>query len=377
MSTVMWEQALQGVAPIVGGQALPPATYRFRVVGGEGKKNSGGGLMLTLQLEVASGPLAGRKAFHNENMPKGNSDSDKQRMGFFLGLLEAFGVTGQQLGQMFAGRAIDVDTIDYLAKSLVQTGRIIKGTARPQASDASRINLGGWTPDDGIEPEPPVQKAVAPAVGGPAFPGGVPGGVPGAPGFPGGAPAGGQGGFAPAGGPGAMPLGGFPGSGQGLQPNAAPDWANQPAAAQPQAAGMNQFTQPAQAQQAPAQQQDQGFPGQQFQGQVNPANFPAQGQQPSAFTQLAQQPGSGFGAPIEQQAGQQFGGPVQGFQGQPDQAGQFQQQGMQAGPAQQLPGAPQAQAFQQFGGQQPNPNGLPTGGFPQGQPPAGAPQASF
>jgi hypothetical protein len=343
----MWEQALQGVVPITGGQALPPATYRFRVVGGEGKLNSNKAVMLSLQLEVASGPLAGRKAFHNENLPKGDSDSDKTRMGFFLGLMDAFGITGVQLGQMFAGRGIDVETVDYLAKALVQTGRLVKGTAVPQRDDASRINLKGWVADDGMEPEPPKQVSAAPSTpAGPGFPGGIPGGVPGAPGFPGGAPQG-QGGFPPAGppqgAPGGMPLGGFTGSG-GMQPNAAPDWANQPAAQQ--APPAQQFQQP---QAAPVPQPQQGgFPGQQFPGQVNPAQFPAQGQP------------------------QQFGGPVQGFQGQPDQAGQFAQQAQPAMQPQQpvqgqMPGMPAQQAQ--------NPNGLPQGGFPNvgGNPP----QASF
>jgi hypothetical protein len=369
MSTVMWDQALQGVAPITGGQALPPATYRFRAVAGEGKESSNG-LSMSLQFEVESGPLKGRKSFHWENMPNGTTDKDKQRMGYFLGLLEAYGITNQHLGQWFAGQPISVQTLDYIAKQLVASGRIVKATIRPRSNDASKVDMTGWSADDGIEPEPPKQTAAAPASpAGPGYPGQVPGGAPGAPGFPGGAPAGPQGFGQPGPGAGAppnsMPLGGFPGSANGMQPNQAPQWADGPAgqqaqpqqfsgpgqaapAAQPQAAGMNQFQQPAAAQfPQPNPQQVQtatqeGFPGQQFPGQVNPAAFPAQGQQQAAPT--------GYDQQMQAQGG--FG------QQQPD--GSVQ-----------MPGIPQPQP-NQFGQPQGAP-GLPTGGFPQ----TGAPQANF
>lgn len=349
MSTVMWDQALQGVAPITGGQALPPGTYRLKAVAGEGKLNSNKAVMLSLSFEVASGPLQGRKAFHNENLPAGDTDKDKTRMGYFLGLMEAYGISGQNLGQWFAGRSIDTDTINYLAQQLVASGRIIKASCRPQQNDASRINWGGWMADDGIEPEPPKQTAA------PSTPPGPP-----APGMPGA----GGGGFPQPGmqaGPPGLPLGGFPGSGQGA-PNQAPQWAQQPVAAQaqpqgqqvfggpgqaapaaqPAAAGLNQFQQPAQGQ----------FPGQQFQGQVNPATFPPQGQQAPAAQ-------SGYDQQMQAQGG-------------------FLQQnpnGTVAPPQQPAPGY--GQAPQQMPGM-PNPqqpqNGLPQGGFPQqGQ----APQANF
>lgn len=283
---ISWNDALQGVAPITGGQALPPATYRLRAVGGEGRMTSGSNLRFELQFEVVSGPLQGRKAFHGENMPKGNSDNDKTRMGYFLGLLAAFGLTGEQLGQMFAGRQIDEQSLTYLAQMLVQSGRVVKGDCVPQKDDASRRNWRNWTPDDGIEPEPPkIQQSAPPQHVGPpsspngfAAPSGPPAGLP-------------QGGF-PAGPPqtvaaqSGLPLGGFPGSG-GVQPvqGQAPQQFGGPGqfapAAQPQAAGMNQFAQPQAAQfpaQQPAPQQD-AFPGQQFPGQVNPANFPPQNPQ--------------------------------------------------------------------------------------------------
>lgn len=346
MSTLTWESALQGVTPRTGGSSLPPAQYRLKAVAGEGKRNSNQNLMFSLTLEVISGPMQGRKGFHNENLPTGNSDKDKERMGYFLGLLEAFGITGDMVRQMFAGREIDEASLSYLAQYIVQQGRSVKGTCRPQTNDPTRINWGGWMPDDGIEPVPPKQAAPA---GQPGFPGGAPSGQP--PVFGGGAPQGAPGQAPgqfqpPAAQPNNLPLGGFPGSG-GLAPNQAPDWAQQPAAAQPQ-----QF------QQAPVQ--DQGFPGQQFQGQVNPANFPAQGQ-PQFESQMTQP--------------QQFGGPGQMAQAaQPQAAGmnqfqqpaaaQFPQQGQAPG---QLPGMPPQQP-------QGNPNGLPQGGFPQG---GQAPQATF
>jgi hypothetical protein len=341
MSTVLWNDILQGVAPITGGQALPPGTYRLVATAGEGKLNSNDNVMLALTFEVASGPLKGRKAFHNENLASDTSDKGKQRMGYFLGLLQAYGISGQDLAQWFAGRAIDVETIDYLAKQLVARQQIIKASCRPQTSDPTRINWSGWMADDGIEPEPP-KGATGGAPAGPSAPG-MPFGQPGPGGAPGGSPfpqgglGAGPGGLPPqnqqqtgAQQPGGgMPLGGFPGSAspQGA-PNAGPEWANQQQAAQPpvqqfagpgqtapaaqpQAAGMNQFQQPAQGQ----------FPGQQFQGQVDPANFPPQNQ-----------------APQQAPAGQQLPGM----------------------PAQQ----PQGQA----------PNGLPQGGFP---PVGQAPQASF
>lgn len=319
---VTWTDALRGVTPITGGSAVPPATYRLRVVGGEAKNNSSNRLMLTLQFEIASGPLQGRKVFHNENMPNGSSDQDKQRMGFFLGLLSAFGLTGEQLGQMFGGRPIDQETLTFLAQMLVQSGRLIKGTAVYQKDDESRNNWRSWTPDDGTEPEPPKQPQAA-AVAGP--PGAF--GPPNSPNGFGAQPLGPPQNFgqqAPQ--PNGLPLGGFPGSAQPgqMQPNPEPAWATQQPvqgqapqqmppgpgqfapAAQPQAVGMNQF---------PQTVPDQ-FPGQQFPGQVNPAQFPPQ-----------------------QQAA-----PQQGFQ-QP------------AGLPGQMPGMPPAQPQQA-------PAGLPQGGFP-------------
>lgn len=331
MSTVTWD-AFQGVAPATGGQPVPPATYRLRIFSGEGKLNSNKNLMMTLGFEIASGPLAGRKVYHNENLPKGNSDNDKTRMAFFLGLLAAFGLSGEQLGQMFAGRPIDEASVDYLAKMLVQSGRTVKATATLQSNDETRNNWRNWMPDDGIEPEPPKQTQAAPAAPPGAF------GPPSSPN-----------GFAAPPGPPAqvqqqppnLPLGGFPGSQQpGGMPATAPDWATQQPVqgqapqqmppspgqfapdAQPQAAGLNQFAQTS---------QDQ-FPGQQFPGQVDPANFPPP-----------------LGAP----------------QGQPQQA--VPQQGFQppAGlPGGQMPGMPPAQPQQA-------PAGLPQTQFPPvgGQPP--------
>lgn len=355
MTTVTWNDALQGVSPITGGQPLPPATYRFRPVAGVGKINSSQGVMLELQLEVVSGPLQGRKAFHNENLPKGNTDQDKTRMGFFLGLCEAFGITGAMLGQMFGGQPITKESIDYLAQYLVQQGQVIKGTVRPQKNDASRINIGNWTPDDGIEPEPPVQKPVQAGppqgqFGPPTTPNGA---VPGPGGFapPSGPPQIGgaqQGGFPPAQAPaaqqgGGLPLGGFPGSG-GMQPNPAPDWATQQPvqgqapqqlqgpgqmapAAQPQAVGMNQFAQPQAAQfpqmgQQPQQAMQEGFPGQQFPGQANPAAFPPPGQAPQGgFQPPAGLPGQmPPGQPQQAPAGLPQGGFPPVGQGQPPQA---------------------------------------------------------
>lgn len=356
-NVIMWESALQGVTPTTGG-GLPTGTYRLRPIGGEGKTNSGGGVSLSLQMEVISGPMQGRKAYHFENFPTDNSDVAKQRMGYIAGMFEAFGLTIAQLQQMFAGQAITAETVDYAVKYVVQMGRQVKATTRPRRNDPSRTDWVGFMPDDGIEPEPPA-AANRPAQGGqPGFPGmngagpagqpnpfgGAPGGAP--QGFPGGLP-----GQQPAAASNSMPLGGFPGSG-GTQPTPPPDWAQQPVAqpqqgfpaqqpaaqqpaaqqfagpgqtapaAQPDAAGMNQFQQPAAAQfpqqgtQQPQPNLQQGFPGQQFPGQVNPDNF----------------------------APQQLQGAPQG----------------------QLPGA-QSQQPQ-------NVQGLPQGGFPQG---GQAPQATF
>lgn len=336
MSTLTWESALQGVTPRTGGSSLPPAQYRAKAVAGEGKLNSSNNLMFSLTLEVISGPMQGRKGFHNENLPTGSSDKDKERMGYFLGLLEAFGVTGDMLRQMFAGRPLDTESLTYLAQYIVGAGRSVKGTVRPQQSDPTRVNWGGWMADDGVEPAPPKQAAASTS---PGFPGGAPGGQP--PQFGGGAPQGAPGQFQPPAqtAPG-LPLGGFPGSG-GAVPNPAPDFAQAPAAAAPQ-----QF----QPQQAPVQ--NQGFPGQQFQGQVDPANFPPQNQQqaPTGYDQQMQAQGGQF---LQQQPN----GTVQ------QAPQQFQ---TQAGPGQ-LPGMPPQQP-------QANPNGLPQGGFP---PNTQAPQATF
>lgn len=359
MSTITWDQALQGVTPATGG-SLPPGTYRLKIIGGEGKENSSLNAAMNLQFEVFSGPLKGRKAFHYENLPGGKSDTDNNRWAYFAGLLEAFGVTGQQVGQMLAGQPVNQQSADYLAKMLVQTGRVVKSTLRPRRADPTRFDWNGWVPDDGIEPEPPVSASQAPVTN------------------PNNAPV--FGGQAPQGAPG-MPLGGFPGSG-GMQPNQAPEWAQQPAAqtqpqqfqatqqaipgqqpapqfggpgqaapaAQPQAAGMNQFQQPQTAQfPQPGQQNQQnqalqeGFQGQQFPGQVNPAAFV----NPNAPTN------DPWAAPGEA-----------GFQQQAQAPQQFQQ-APQGG---QLPGMPPPQQ------NQPNPNGLPQGGFPQ---PGQAPQATF
>jgi uncharacterized protein DUF669 len=324
---VMWNDALQGVTPAIGGVPVPPATYRLRIFSGEGKLNSSKNVMMTLGFEIASGPLAGRKIYHNENLPKDSSDNAKTRMAFFLGLLAAFGLTGEQLGQMFSGRPIDEQSVDYLAKMLVSSGRTVKATASLQSNDETRNNWRGWAPDDGIEPEPPKQTQAAPAGPPGAF------GPPTSPNGFGGPPAGPPQNFQQAPAPQGLPLGGFPGSAQpGGIPAAEPAWATQQPvqgqppqqmppgpgqfapAAQPQAAGLNQFAQTP---------QDQ-FPGQQFPGQVNPAQFPPQNQQAAAQ-------------------------PQQGFQ-QP------------AGLPGQLPPAQPQQA----------PAGLPQGGFPVGgQPPQG------
>jgi hypothetical protein len=338
VSTLTWESALQGVTPRTGGSSLPPAQYRLKAVAGEGKLNSNNNLMFALTLEVISGPMQGRKAFHNENLPSGSSDKDKERMGYFLGLLEAFAISSDMLRQMFAGRPVDEASLSYLAQYIVQQGRSVKGTCRPQQSDPTRVNWSGWMVDDGQEPAPPKQAAPA---GQPGFPGGAPGGQP--PQFGGGAPQGAPGQFQPpAQQPGNLPLGGFPGSG-GAVPNGAPDWAQAPAAAQPQ-----QFQQP----QAPVQ--DQGFPGQQFQGQVDPANFPPQNQQ--AASQQFVDPNAPRNDPWA----------TPGEAGYAQQQAQAPQQFQQAGPGQ-LPGmAPQQP--------QANPNGLPQGGFP---PNTQAPQATF
>lgn len=298
MTTITWDAALQGVTPAKGSTPFPPATYRLRLVAGEGKLNSNNSPMLSLTFECESGPLKGKKAFHNENMPKDGDAPDKiqTRMAFFLGLLDAFGVTGAQVAQMFAGRPIDADSLDYLARALVSLGKVVKATATLQADNDSRNNWRNWSADDGIEPAPPKELQTA---------GGAPQGFPGA--VPGGAPAPGPNGFAPpsgppqgapagppAGQPGSLPLGGFPGSGQPMQPNPAPEWSNQaPAAgpgqaapaAQPAAAGMGQFTQ------AQAGQFPQGF------GQQPPTGQPQQ--PPAAPNGL---PTGGF--PPVQQGGQ-------------------------------------------------------------------------
>lgn len=356
MSTITWDAALQGVTPATGG-SLPPATYRLKIIGGEGKENSSQNAALNLQFEVFSGPLKGRKAFHYENLPGGKSDTDNNRWAYFLGLTEAFGITGPQIAQGLAGQPVNQQSADYVAKLLVQTGRVVKATLRPRRNDPTRFDWNGWVPDDGIEPEPPVSAATTPVTN------------------PNNAPVFGQAPPPQQGAPG-MPMGGFPGSG-GLQPNPAPEWAQQPAvqapqatqypmqgqapapqfggpgqaapAAQPQAAGMNQFQQP-QAAQFPQQgAPQQEFPGQQFPGQVNPNNFPPQNQQ-------AQPP-------------QQFvdpNGPRNDPWANPGEAGYAPQQPAQGQPG--LPGMPPPQQPQA------NPNGLPQGGFPQG---GQAPQATF
>lgn len=343
MTTIDWSTALQGVTPQQGFSPLPPATYRFRIVAGEGKTAGSGAQMVSVQLEVISGPKQGRKTFHNWVLPKDGSDKGKQSMGFFLGAMMVFGLPPEWFAQAFAGQQISKEHADYIAKALVQANVSFKATASIQTSDPSRNNFNNFVADDGVEPEPPKETAPSNL-------------TPGAPPVPGM-------GTGPGGPPG-LPLGGFPGSGgqNGAMPSSAPEWAQGPGqtpAYQPAAAAPPVPQPPTQGQYAPAAQaQPQGgFPGQQFPGQVDPANFPAQGQPQ-----------------------QQFGGPVQGFQGQPDPQGQFPQQAQPAFQAQQpmqpqggFPGgqaAPQMPGMPTPGAQPPVPGQVPVGvpqGFP-GQP---------
>ena len=368
MTTIDWNSALEGVTPQQGFQPLPPATYRFRIVAGEGKTAGSGAQMVSVQIEVISGPKMGRKTFHNWVLPKDASDKGKQSMGFFLGAMQVFGLTPEWFGQSFAGQQITKDHCDFIAKTLVATNLTFKATASLQSSDPSRNNFNNFIPDDGQEPEPPKEPAQT------NFTPGAPA-VPGQPG-------------APVGGPPGLPLGGFPGSGGvgGTPINQGPAWAQAPAAAAPapgqlqgdswaapgeqgyapqqptpqygqpqgapapgqyqppaaaQAPGMQQFSTTPQDQQyggapqAPAQPQQypqpgapapgqQTFPGQQFQGQVNPANFPPQGQPAAA---AAPAPG-GF---PQGQAPQMPGMPAPGAQ--PPQGGAPQYPGQPGQPS--------------------------------------------
>lgn len=351
MTTIDWSTALQGVTPQQGFQPLPPATYRFRIVSGEGKIAGSGSIMVTCQFEVISGPKAGRKIFHNWNLPKDGSDSAKTQMGFFLGAMLVFGLTPEWFGQSFAGQQITKDHADFIAKTLVATGVSFKATASLQKNDPSRNNLNNFIADDGQEPDPPKEPTATNfAPGAPSVPGGPPG----------------------------LPLGGFPGSGGvgGAPITPGPDWANQPPAPPTQ----GQFA-PAAAAAAP---QQGGFPGQSFPGQVNPAQFPAQGQQAPATAVPGQyQPPAAASAPGMQQFGttqadQQYGGAPAAPQGQSSYDQQMQAQGGQF--YHQNPDGSVSQPAQQV--QPPAPGGFPSGqavpqmpGMPaQGQPPAGAPQ---
>lgn len=352
MTTTMvdWNTVLNGAVPQQGFQPLPPATYRFRIVSGEGRVAGSGAIGVSCQLEVISGPKAGKKVFHTWYLPKDGSDKAKTSMGYFLGAMLVFGLTPEWFGQSFAGQQISKDHADFVAKTLVATGISFKATASLQSDDPSRNNFNNFIADDGIEPDPPKEPTVTSfAPGAPTGPAGPPG----------------------------LPLGGFPGSGGvgGAPITAGPDWANQPPAPPAGPPTQGQFA-PA----AAAAPQQGGFPGQSFPGQVNPAQFPAPGQQAPAVaipgqyqppaaaqasgmnqfgtTQADQQYGGAPAAPQGQP--QQFGGPVPGFQGQPNPQGQFPQQ---AQPAQQV------QAPQQPGGQAaPQMPGMPAPGQPAAGP---------
>jgi hypothetical protein len=335
MTTIDWSTALQGVTPQQGFQPLPPAVYRFRIVSGEGKVAGSGSIMVSCQFEVISGPKAGRKVFHNWNLPKDGSDKAKQSMGYFLGAMLVFGLTPEWFGQSFGGQQISKDHADFVAKTLVATGMSFKATASLQRDDPSRNNFNNFIADDGVEPEPPkepTQSNFTP--GAPAGPGGPPG----------------------------LPLGGFPGSGGvgGAPIAAAPDWSNQPPT--PPIQG-NQFA-PA----AAAAPQPGGFPGQSFPGQVNPAQFPAPGQQAPAVAIPGQyQPPAAAQAPGMQQFGttqadQQYGGAPGLAPVVPYDFSQHQQGQQAPAPAQyaQAPAPGQAAGVQPPTPQQP-------GGFPGGQ----------
>lgn len=352
---VDWSTALNGVVPQQGFQPLPPATYRFRILTGEGRIAGSGSIMVSCQFEVISGPKMGRKVFHNWNLPKDGSDKAKTQMGFFLGAMMVFGLTPEWFGQSFAGQQITKDHADFIAKTLVATGLTFKATASLQASDPSRNNLNNFISDDGQEPEPPKEPTATNfAPGAPQVPGGPPG----------------------------LPLGGFPGSGGvgGAPITPGPEWANpQPPAPQGP---------PTQGQFAPAaaapQPQQGGFPGQSFPGQVNPAQFPAPGQQAPAVAIPGQyQPPAAANAPGMQQFGttqadQQYGGAPAAPAGPPSYDQQMQAQGNQFAPgggqpgygAQQAPAGPPAQGGFPGGQAAPQMPGMPA----QGQPPAGAPQ---
>lgn len=306
MANANWSTLLQNAAPVQGFQPLPPATYRFRATAGTGKTAASGAQMVQVELEVASGPKAGKKVWHNWVLPADSSkDTAQEQMNRFLGAMEVFGLNLAFFQQNFANQEITKEHCDWIANHIVSTGVIFKAAVSLQKNDPSRNNINNFVADDGVEPAPPAEPKMNSA-------------VPGGPGFPG----------AP--GPGAangMPLGGFPGSGGPSGVTSPPAFAGGgipgavPNPGQPQ-----QYAPAAAAQPAPQGQ----FPGQQFPGQVDPANFPAQNQQAQPM-----QPAPGQFQPQAVQP--QYGVP----QGQPGMPGPGQQFAPPAAP--QMPGMPGAQ----------------------------------
>jgi len=268
---------LQNVQPNAGFQPLAPATYRFRILTGQGKTAQSGKQMVSVQMEVINeGKAKGRKVWHNWVLPDQHDDKAEQSLGFFLGDMLAFGITKEWLIQSFGNQAITREHCEFIAQQLVN--RACKANATLQKNDATRNNFGSFTEDDGVDPPEP---AAAPTAGSLGL------GTPPPPAMPGvqAPPAGG--GFPPPA-PGGMPAPGMP------QPGMAPP---AQAAAMAPPAPQQYAAPPAQEQQAPPMAPPQAPPVQQAPPQM-PGMPGAPAAAPPAF-----QPPSQPGVPAPQPPG--------------------------------------------------------------------------
>lgn len=154
MSTVMWGEVLTNVTPNAGSSPLDPGEYNFKVVLGKGAKASTGALMISVHMEVTGGADAGRKTWHNWVMPKENDDKAQTRMSYFLGDMEALGLTKEWFVTTLGGHPISEETCNYIAGQLV--GREAAGSVTVQKTDTSRRNINNFRAVD------PALNAVVP-----------------------------------------------------------------------------------------------------------------------------------------------------------------------------------------------------------------------
>lgn len=139
MSTLSWNDVLQGAEANKGSVPLQPGDYNFKVASAEGKTAQSGREMISVRLEIIDGPYAGKTAWHNWVLPNDNSDKAKTSMGYFLGDMEVFGLTKDWFIQNIGGQAMTKATCDFIAAQIVN--QVITASVSFQKNDPTRNDI--------------------------------------------------------------------------------------------------------------------------------------------------------------------------------------------------------------------------------------------